>query len=82
MHECKHEREFKEIFDKQSAIYTDTQLIKQAILGNGQPGLYKRVDTLENEIKVSRESTIKQTSFAAGVGAVISLLFTVLAKFI
>ena len=82
MHECKHEREFKEIFDKQNHIYTDTQLIKQAILGNGQPGLYNRVDNLEKEVRASRESHIKQTGFAAGVGAIVSLLFTILSKFI
>lgn len=49
MHECNKE-------DEITQIMIDVACIKQAILGNGQPGLCKRVDTLEsnysNGIKV------------------------------
>ena len=41
MHECNKE-------DEITQIMIDVACIKQAILGNGQPGLCKRVDDLEN----------------------------------
>ena len=41
MHECNKE-------DEITQIMIDVACIKQAILGNGQPGLCKRVDNLEN----------------------------------
>ena len=41
MHECNKE-------DEITQIMIDVACIKQAILGNGQPGLCKRVDNLED----------------------------------
>ena len=41
MHECNKE-------DEITQIMIDVACIKQAILGNGQPGLCKRVDDLES----------------------------------
>ena len=41
MHECNKE-------DEITQIMIDVACIKQALLGNGQPGLCKRVDNLED----------------------------------
>ena len=82
MHDCGHEQDFRDIFHKQNAIFTDTQLIKQAILGNGQPGLYQRVKDLEKETKDSRESKIKVAGMAAGIASTVTIIFAVITKFI
>jgi len=81
-HDCNHEQDFRDIFHKQNDIHTDTQLIKQAILGNGQPGLYQRVNKLEEEVTKSRESKIKLAGVASGVSAMISLAFAAFLKLI
>lgn len=67
MHECNKE-------DEITQIMIDVACIKQAILGNGQPGLCKRVDNLEdnysNGIKLF-------TTLGLVVGAFVSYITTI-----
>jgi len=61
----------KEIFD----IKTDIALIRQSIVGNGQPGLAKRIQTLE-------EITPRLIYVFMGVGMAVGYAFTFLSKLI
>ena len=67
MHECNKE-------DEITQIMIDVACIKQAILGNGQPGLCKRVDDLENNygngIKIF-------TALGIAVGAFVSYMTSI-----
>ena len=67
MHECNKE-------DEITQIMIDVACIKQALLGNGQPGLCKRVDNLEdnysNGIKLF-------TTLGLVVGAFVSYITTI-----
>lgn len=52
----------------------DVACIKQALLGNGQPGLCQRVETLESKERTSARVTGMVAGFSAIVGAAITSL--------
>lgn len=67
-------------------LVADVACIKQAILGNGEPGLFHRVENLEKDVKKietnmqkCRENQGRFCGFCAGcgmvVGGVLSFLF-------
>lgn len=52
-------------------LVTDVACIKQAILGNGEPGLCQRVDELEKAVKKQTEKQARVCGFCAGFGMII-----------
>ena len=63
--------------DEITQIMIDVACIKQAILGNGQPGLCKRVDDLENNygngIKLFTTLGIAAGAFVSYMGGTLGL---------